>query len=159
VTSRSYTDERGRWRVRLRDDDTPSVHRVAARLEADVAAGERMPPSDVVLARLLDSARRDDDRPSEAMRRALFATARSCGLTRDDRLQLAEVVLRRDVETWNGLALAEAERLLCAMEGFALIAHLQAEQGRRWRYGACSSSSCPMRGDASASAAALTTDV
>ena len=46
------------------------------------------------------------------------------GLDRDDRLHLAEVLLRRDVTSWKQLSEPDLVRLLDALEGFALINHL-----------------------------------
>jgi len=129
----TYRDDRDRWRVVRHDDDGPGERQVLDRLEADVAAGTRMPPSPKVLEQLLESARRDSGKPTTAMMRRLMALARQCGLGRDDRLELAEVLLRRDVATWNDLTADEARCLGFAMEGFAYICHIQAREGRRWR--------------------------
>jgi hypothetical protein len=61
------------------------------------------------------------------LRKAL-AYAKTYGLTRDDRLGLAEIILRRDVTSWKQLDRAELDRLLDALEGYALIAHLRSGQ-------------------------------
>lgn len=45
------------------------------------------------------------------------------GLTREDRIGLAEMILRRDVDSWKTLTEPELDRLLDAFEGFALITH------------------------------------
>lgn len=47
--------------------------------------------------------------------------AKQYGLTREDRLQLAEVLLWKDVPSWSGLSDDEIGRLLDALEGYALI--------------------------------------
>lgn len=145
MSSTTYYDDQGRWRVRVAPGEPEHVHDVVVQLERSVAAGERLAPSPAVLARLLDTARRDAGFPSQRMLAALQIRAQQAGLTRDDRLQLAEVLLRRDVDSWRDLTLADAQTLMAALEGFALIAHLQAEQGRRWRYGRCPAAVCPMR--------------
>ena len=50
--------------------------------------------------------------------------AKQLRLTREDRLQLAEVLLWRDVPSWSALTDDEIGRLLDAFEGYALIAML-----------------------------------
>lgn len=129
----TYRDGSGTWRVMVREDDPASVRDVIARLEDDVASGSRMPPMPKVLDQLLETARRDGGAPTRAMMKRLHALARQCALDRDDRLELTEVLLRRDCSTWNDLTADEARSLGFAMEGFAYICHLQARQGRRWR--------------------------
>lgn len=157
MSGRGYRDSKDRWRAERRAGDTPSVTRMLDRLEADVREGRRWAPTDEVLDRLCDQALRDDGMASDAQLRRLQVLASKCGLARAERLELADVMLRRSepVTTWKGLTTAEARTLSDALEGFAFIAHLQAEQGRRWRYGSCSAQPCPMRGDPEASAAAL----
>lgn len=46
------------------------------------------------------------------------------GLTRQDRLDLAEMLLRRDISTWKDLDDDDMTRLLDALEGFGLVSHL-----------------------------------
>lgn len=50
------------------------------------------------------------------------------GLTRQDRLELAEMLLRKDVETWSTLDETELFRLLDALEGYGLITHLMQDR-------------------------------
>lgn len=146
---RGYEDGRGRWRARRLDTDTPSVLRMLSAIEAQVEEGRRHPPHETVLTKMIDAARRDDGMASDAQLKRLQTLASKCGLSRQDRLDIADVLLKRaePVTTWKGLTLREAEILSAALEGFALIAWQQAEQGRRWRYGRCPASPCPMRGD------------
>ena len=61
---------------------------------------------------------------AEARRRKVYMLAKQLRLTREDRLQLAEVLLWRDVPSWSALTDAEIGRLLDAFEGYALIAML-----------------------------------
>ncbi len=63
-----------------------------------------------------------------ARRRKLFLCAHGCGLTRQERIDLAEYLLRRDVSSWKSLTEAEVGRLLDAFEGHALIAFLLSEK-------------------------------
>lgn len=51
--------------------------------------------------------------------------ARRYGLTREDRISLAETLLWRDVDSWKSLTEDELVRLLDALEGYALITHLR----------------------------------
>lgn len=57
--------------------------------------------------------------------------ARRYNLTREDRLQLAEVLLWRDVHSWKTLNEPELCRVLDALEGYALITHLRWSKGER----------------------------
>lgn len=43
------------------------------------------------------------------------------GLTREDRLSLSEMVLRRDITSWKNLTDAQLERMLDVLEGYGLI--------------------------------------
>jgi hypothetical protein len=68
----------------------------------------------------------------EARRRKAYMVAHDLGLTRDERLELASYILRRDITTWKGLDDFQISRLLDAMEGAELIRHLielRTEQG------------------------------
>jgi hypothetical protein len=59
----------------------------------------------------------------EARRRKLYAIAREHQLTRTDRIDLAEFMLRRDIESWKDLSDGEITRLLDAFEGYELITY------------------------------------
>jgi len=54
-------------------------------------------------------------------RRKLMMVSREIGLTRDERLELASYILRRDVTTWKTLSDEQVWRMLDALEGFELI--------------------------------------
>jgi hypothetical protein len=58
--------------------------------------------------------------------RALMCMARQLELSNEDRTDLATVLLRREVTTWSTLTFKEAGRLLDALNGFHLVAHLTA---------------------------------
>lgn len=58
---------------------------------------------------------------AEARRRKLFAICAEIGLTRDERHQLSEMLLHRDITTWATLEDADRCRLLDALEGYMLI--------------------------------------
>lgn len=45
-------------------------------------------------------------------------------LSRTERIDLSEIILRRDVPSWSTLSVDELGRLLDAFEGHALIQHL-----------------------------------
>lgn len=60
----------------------------------------------------------------EAQRRKLYCVARENRLTRDERIDLAQYMLRRDIESWKDLSEGEILRLLDAFEGFELILQL-----------------------------------
>ena len=54
----------------------------------------------------------------------LFMYADTFGLTRDERLELAQMILRRDITTWKTLEPAQIDRMLDAFEGATLLFHL-----------------------------------
>lgn len=60
----------------------------------------------------------------EARRRKLFRYASTFGMSRDERIELSEILLRRDITSWHDLTPDQVDRLLDAFEGAALIMHL-----------------------------------
>lgn len=60
------------------------------------------------------------DTSSDRFRKA-HAAADEFGLTREDRLDLAEYLLRRDVRSWKDLTEAQLGRLLDAFDGCGYI--------------------------------------
>lgn len=60
----------------------------------------------------------------QARRKKAFALADELALTRQDRIDLAEAILWRDVESWKHLNDEQISRLLDAMEGYEKISHL-----------------------------------
>lgn len=67
---------------------------------------------------------------SKRQQRRLFAHASTLGLTDDERREVAEMILRRDVETWKELTFGEANRLIDAFEGFEKISWLLVNKSR-----------------------------
>lgn len=63
-----------------------------------------------------------------ARRRKSFLLCDEVGLDRDQRLELAEYLLRRDVTSWNHLDDDQIGRLLDALEGYQLISELKRQQ-------------------------------
>lgn len=61
-----------------------------------------------------------DDGPL-ARRRKLFVYADALGMSREERIDLAEFVLRRDITSWKQLDDTQVLRLLDCFEGHALI--------------------------------------
>lgn len=61
---------------------------------------------------------------SDRQRRALFAAADSIELSREERLGFAEQLLEREVQSWKYLSAHEASRLMDAINGYILVAHL-----------------------------------
>jgi len=57
-------------------------------------------------------------------RRKLMKVSREIGLTRDERLELASYILRRDVTTWKTLSDEQVWRMLDALEGFETVVRL-----------------------------------
>ncbi len=62
-------------------------------------------------------------------RRKLMMMSREQGMTRDERLELASYVLRRDITTWKTLDDGQVWRLLDALEGHELRSHQIASRG------------------------------
>lgn len=58
---------------------------------------------------------------NEARRRKLYMEAKRIGLCREDRIDLARMILRRDVTSWTELNEEQTTRMLDALEGFVLI--------------------------------------
>lgn len=61
--------------------------------------------------------------PQTVKRKQAFAMAKELRYTREERLELAEMLLKRDCASWESLSEADIARLVDAMEGFALIHH------------------------------------
>lgn len=59
--------------------------------------------------------------------------AKALGLTRDERIDLAQYLLRRDITSWTQLDEDQVLRLLDAIEGFELIVHLLSSRPGRVR--------------------------
>lgn len=50
------------------------------------------------------------------------------GMTRDERISLAQMVLRRDITSWTQLDEEQMGRMLDCLEGYGLITHLVSER-------------------------------
>jgi len=60
----------------------------------------------------------------ETRRRKLFHLADEIGLTRDERIELAQFLLRRDITSWSQLDAEQVDRMLDCAEGFLLVTFL-----------------------------------
>lgn len=72
-----------------------------------------------------------DDHPAVKKLKKIFQRCDEIGLDRDDRMELAQYLLRRDIVSFKDLTEAQMDRMLDALEGFDLISHLLAVSGRR----------------------------
>jgi hypothetical protein len=54
-------------------------------------------------------------------RRKLFVLADQIGLTRDERIEIARVILWRDVVSWKELDDQQVDRMLDVLEGFIVV--------------------------------------
>ena len=63
----------------------------------------------------------DPNEAPEARRRKVYMLAKRLGMTRQDRIELAEVLLWKDVPSWSKLDDTDIGRLLDAFEGYALV--------------------------------------
>lgn len=113
-------------------DEPEEVRQALAAIQEQVRAGVRGRPSvtslNVFIRQANARAARADGRPTDGMRKAMFATANELKLSRDDRLELAEMILNRECDTWGSLDIDEAGKLLTAMNGYILIRHLRRNQ-------------------------------
>lgn len=57
-------------------------------------------------------------------KRKAYTLAKQLRLTRDDRIELARVLLWEDVESWRDLTDDQIRRLLDAMEGHVFLMHI-----------------------------------
>ncbi len=62
----------------------------------------------------------------DARRNKMYLLAMEIGLTRDDRIDLAQYILRRDITSWKDLTDEQVLRILDALEGYQLVHHLLA---------------------------------
>lgn len=60
-----------------------------------------------------------------ARRRKLFVLADELGLSRDERIELSQYLLRRDIVSWKHLDDHQVDRMLDALEGAMLVAALR----------------------------------
>jgi len=67
-----------------------------------------------------------DGQPGSAAsrRRKLFVLADEIGLTRDERIELARVMLWRDIVSWKSLSDSQVDRMLDALEGFEKVSEI-----------------------------------
>jgi hypothetical protein len=66
--------------------------------------------------------------PQSKRLRKLYAVAKEIGLTDDERIDLAQMVLRRDITSWGQLDETQVCRLLDCIEGYQLISELEAQR-------------------------------
>jgi hypothetical protein len=58
-----------------------------------------------------------------ARRRKLFVLADEIGLSREERIEFARVLLWRDITSWGNLGEQQVDRLLDALEGYIFVTH------------------------------------
>ena len=66
---------------------------------------------------------------AEARRRKAYMVAKQIGLTDEQRMALAETILRRDITSWKQLDDDQIVRMLDALEGYELIVELRRQDG------------------------------
>lgn len=64
---------------------------------------------------------------------ACFVLANAFDLSKAHRLEIASVILDRHIESWNDLDHVEMGRLLDALQGASLVAHIHIERRRGQR--------------------------
>lgn len=60
-----------------------------------------------------------------ARRRKLHVYADTLRLTREERIELSEMILRRDIASWKDLDDGQVGRMLDALEGAVLVIHMR----------------------------------
>jgi hypothetical protein len=114
------------YEIQVSDDEPAEA---MALIAEQVRKGMRGRPSvdtlNVFVEQANARAAKNDGRPTEKMRRAMYALANELKLSRDDRLELAEMLLNKEVESWGTLSFDEAGKMLTAMNGYTLIRHLR----------------------------------
>jgi len=63
--------------------------------------------------------------PAERRRRKLYVLSDELGLTREDRIDLASMLLRRTMASWSELDEDQVIRILDALEGHQLLTELE----------------------------------
>jgi hypothetical protein len=61
--------------------------------------------------------------PQSARRRKLHVYADQIGLTTEERIEIAQLMLRRDITSWKDLDDEQVDRMLDALEGFLLLTY------------------------------------
>ncbi len=61
-------------------------------------------------------------------KRRLFAQASNLGFSSQDRKDLAEMILKKDIASWKDLTFGDANRLIDSFEGFEKISWLLTNQ-------------------------------
>lgn len=102
-----------RWEADARDAVAEGIAEARARIR-EARAREPEPPSDAVR-----------EAPAQRKSNLAFQLADECGLSRADRIELAEVLLRRDVGSWKELDDFQMGRLIDAMRGWQYVEHLR----------------------------------
>ena len=63
----------------------------------------------------------DEERQYQTQRRRAFAAADRAGLTDEERCELAEMLLKRDISSWSELAGYDWARVIDALDGWHLV--------------------------------------
>jgi hypothetical protein len=61
-------------------------------------------------------------------RRKLYLICDEIGLSRSERIEFSQYLLRRDITTWKTLSDAQVGRLLDGLEGFQLVSELLSQR-------------------------------
>jgi hypothetical protein len=61
--------------------------------------------------------------PQSARRRKLHVYADQIGLTTEERIEIAQLMLRRDITSWKDLDDEQVDRMLDCLEGFLLVTY------------------------------------
>jgi hypothetical protein len=61
--------------------------------------------------------------PQSARRRKLHVYADQIGLTTEERIEITQLMLRRDVTSWKDLDDEQVDRMLDCLEGFLLVTY------------------------------------
>lgn len=117
------------WSVTATDDEPAEVHEACRVLTDQVRRKVRGIPRTATLEAWRETAVADAKRsagvPTDKMRKALHAMANELLLDRQDRLDLAEMMLSREVDSWGSFTFEDASKLLDAMNGYVYVRYLR----------------------------------
>lgn len=77
-----------------------------------------------------NKAKRGDNEVTAEQRALAFKLANELLLDREDRLELAEVTVGRDITSWSELTWEEMSRVIDSLNGYVHVRHLRLERAR-----------------------------
>lgn len=121
------------WMVRAVGEPTEVVE-LCRTLTTQVRSGlrgiPRSEPLRMAVRQARNRARRGENEVTDEQRALAFKLANELLLDREDRLELAEVTVGREVTSWSELTWDEMSRVIDALNGYVHVRHLRLERAR-----------------------------